>query len=239
MSLAILGAAGPRSASAAVEFYDRGWHLVRGCSKVSPGCDHCTAADMASVDWPAFAAEGNWTGKLALVSSLLDAPLKASRPCSWLVCPTSDLFHPRVPDWFIAEALDRMTSSPRHRFFLLTKRPARLRRFFQNRSVPANVWPGTSVEGNRWRWRTDELRRVPAALRWISAEPLLGPLDLDLSGIGFVACGPEVGAQRRACDPAWMRDLLGLCRAAGVPFFTKHRLDGQTIRELPAMAIAE
>lgn len=239
MGLQVLGELGPRFASSSADFYDAGWYLVRGCTRISPGCDHCSAADMAAVDWAGHgytASEDGisvFTGKVTVDGDLLSAPRRLEQPRSWLVCPTADLFHVKVPDAFIEAAVATMEVTTRHRYYLLTKRSARMRRFFRSRKVPVNVWLGASIENRRWQWRADELRDIATDHRWISAEPLLEDLDVDLAGIGFVAAGAEVGLHRRPCEPAWMRSLHQRCKAAGVPFFTKHILDGQTVRELP------
>jgi protein gp37 len=234
--LVVIDAAGPRVAASGRDWYDAAWPIVRGCSPVSAGCDHCTAADMAEVDFPGLVADGHWNGRIELHWELLAAPARIARPLRWLVCPLSDLFHPRVPDAFLEAACAAMTAAPAQTFGLLTKRPARARRYFAGRQVPKNVWMGTSVETQAQMWRVAELSRIQAPLHWVSAEPLLGPVDLSHylpDPVRFVAAGPEVGPARRPCNPTWMRDLMGACLAAGVPFFTKHVLDGETIRQVP------
>lgn len=238
MGLEILGAAGPTAASSAADWWQAAWPIVRGCSPVSAGCDHCTAAATAQKAYPQYLSGDHWSGRVDVIPALLDAPRRIQRPLRWLASPSSDIFHPRVPDAFLEDACAAMEAAPWHTFALLTKRPARARRFFARRRVPANAWMGVSVELADQVWRVAELAKIASSLHWVSAEPILGPLAPALepylrNPVMFVAAGPEVGPDRRPCDPQWMRDLAQSCQAAGVPFFTKHILDGRALREVP------
>jgi protein gp37 len=157
----------------------------------------------------------------------------------------SDLFHPGVPDTFVRSVFDVMLRAPRHTFQVLTKRPERLVELSGSLPWPANVWVGVSIENDHWTSRAEILRSVPAAVRFISAEPLLGALpSLDLSGIAWLITGGESGPKHRPVDPQWLRDLRDRCHAAGVAFFFKQwggntsksggrLLDGSIWSELP------
>jgi protein gp37 len=157
----------------------------------------------------------------------------------------SDLFHERVPLDYIREVFSVMAKADWHIFQVLTKRAKRLEEVADRLEWPPNVWQGVSVESAEYAWRIDCLRRVPAAVRFISAEPLLGPLpDLKLGGIHWVIVGGESGPGRRAMDPAWARDIRSQCHAAEVSFFFKQwggrtpkaggrELDGRTWDEMP------
>ena len=159
----------------------------------------------------------------------------------------SDLFHEDVPDEFIRRVFDTMVRADWHIYQILTKRPQRLARLGQSLPWPPHIWIGVSVESNAYAWRADYLRRVPAAVRFISAEPLLGPVDeLNLEGLHWVITGGESGAGHRRCDPAWVRDVRDRCVAEGVAYFHKQwggrtpkaggrMLDGRTWDELPAI----
>jgi protein gp37 len=158
----------------------------------------------------------------------------------------SDLFHARVPVSFIRQVFGVMAATPQHTYQILTKRATRLARLGRSLPWPANVWMGVSVEDESQLMRVDQLRKVPAAVRFLSAEPLLGPLaSLDLSGIDWVIAGGESGARARPCDRLWIRELLDRCLRDEVPFFFKQWggrtpkaggrvLDGRTWDEMPA-----
>jgi len=160
----------------------------------------------------------------------------------------NDLFHPRVPTDFIESVFQVMTQASRHTFQVLTKRPKRPVALADQLPWPSNVWLGVSVEDQPRTWRIGELRRAPAAVRLLSLEPLLGPLELDLSDIDWVIVGGESGPGARPVDPAWVRDLRDACKNASVPFFFKQwggrtpkaggrELDGRTWDEFPTAAL--
>ena len=134
----------------------------------------------------------------------------------------SDLFHPKVPRDFIADVFKVMDGLPRHTFQVLTKRPGRAAYLAQELPWPSNLWMGTSVESSEVLFRIERLRRIPAAVRFLSCEPLLGPLEgLDLSGIGWVIAGGESGPRHRPVEAAWLRKIRDRCLEQSVPFFFK------------------
>jgi protein gp37 len=154
--------------------------------------------------------------------SALDLPLRWAAPRTVFVNSMSDLFHARVTDDFISRVFDVMVATPRHTYQLLTKRPVRLARLGQRLPWPPNVWMGVSVEEAGEAWRLERLRSVPAAVRFVSAEPLLGPLeDLDLRGIDWLIAGGESGPGHRPVDPRWIEQLRDICAANEVAFFFK------------------
>lgn len=218
----------------AIEWTEATWNPVAGCSKVSPGCAHCYAETISlrfghsSRPWtPRNAAEN-----VQLHPERLDQPLKWRRPRLVFVNSMSDLFHELVPESFIAEVFQRMAAAPQHTFQILTKRPERMReivgRLYRSASnfgdVPLrNVWLGTSIENARFVDRADAVRDTPATVRFISAEPLLGPLadSLDLTDIDWLIVGGESGARHRPMRVEWARDLRDQCNDEEVAFFFK------------------
>ncbi len=233
------------ASSSAIEWTDASWNPVTGCTRVSPGCDHCYALTFAERfrGIPGHHFEQGFD--LRLWPQRLDLPLRWKKPRRIFVNSMSDLFHADVPDEFVRRAFDTMLRADWHTYQILTKRPQRLARLGQSLPWPPHVWVGVSVESNAYAWRADFLRRVPAAVRFVSAEPLLGPVDrLDLTGIHWVITGGESGAGFRRCDPAWVRDVRDRCVAAGVAYFHKQwggrtpkaggrLLDGRTWDEFP------
>ena len=181
---------------------------------------------------------------------LLLLPVSWRRPRTVFVNSMSDLFHPQVPDEFIAAVFRTMEACPQHTFQILTKRPKRMATLVGHlRPEPLpNVWLGTSVEGAEVLWRVEALQRTPAAVRFISAEPLLGPLpDLDLLGVSWVITGGESGPRARPVDPSWVLDIRDRCVEAGVAFFHKQwggrtpqagglELEGRTWDQMPGTA---
>jgi protein gp37 len=183
---------------------------------------------------------------LRLWPERLELPLRWKKPRRIFVNSMSDLFHKDVPDEFVHRVFDTMVQADRHTYQILTKRPQRLARLGRSLPWPPHIWIGVSVESNDFAWRADYLRRVPAAVRFISAEPLLGPVDrLNLEGLHWVITGGESGAGHRRCDLAWVRDVRDRCVAEGIAYFHKQwggrtpkaggrMLDGRTWDELPA-----
>jgi protein gp37 len=230
-----------------IEWTEATWNPVTGCSKVSPGCAHCYAERLSlrfgstRKPWlPAHAAEN-----VTLRPERLDQPLRWRRPRLIFVNSMSDLFHERVPLSFIERVFGVMANAEQHVFQILTKRHERMVELSPSLPWPENVWMGVSIENRRWSVRGDALRQVPAAVRFISAEPLLGSLDgLDLAGIDWLIAGGESGPRHRPVKPEWVRELRDLCRAQRVPFFFKQwggmraktggrRLDGKVYSQLP------
>lgn len=229
----------------AIEWTESTWNPVTGCSKVSPGCKHCYAERMAL----RLLAMGqpNYAGGFAVTlhEDVVERPLSWRKPQTIFVNSMSDLFHDRVPLDFIARVFDVMRRATWHRFQVLTKRHERLVSIAQELPWPSNVWMGVSVESSPYRTRIDALRAVPAAVRFLSLEPLLGPLpELDLSGIHWVIVGGESGPGARPMQRGWALDIRDQCLAAEVPFFFKQwggvqkkragrLLEGRTWDEMP------
>jgi protein gp37 len=188
---------------------------------VSPGCAHCYADTFAERfrGVPGHPYEGGFD--LQLRPERLQQPLDWRQPRLIFVNSMSDLFHEGIPVWFIRKIFNVMRKANWHTFQILTKRSSRMLELAPHLRWPDNVWMGVSVENQSWAHRTDDLRKVPAKVRFLSCEPLLGPLDLDLKGISWVIVGGESGARARPIDPQWVRQIREQCQAAGVPFFFK------------------
>ncbi len=212
------------------------WNPVTGCTKVSAGCAHCYAERFAE-RWRGIPGHHYEHGfELQLRPERLALPLRWKKPRRVFVDSMFDLFHEELPEDYIREIFAVMERAPRHVFHALTKRETRLLELAPSLSWPANVWMGVTVESMDYARRVAALRAVPAAVRHISAEPLLGPLDeLDLSGIDWVIAGGESGPTRRPPRPEWLRGLRDRCHAQGVAFTFKGwggRVQGQLGREL-------
>jgi len=206
-----------------IEWTERTWNPVTGCTKLSPGCKHCYAETMAR-RLKAMGAQGYQRGfKVTLHPDRLPWPLERRAPTTWFVNSMSDLFHDEVPDEFVDRVLETIRRSPQHTYQILTKRAARLPRFFATRRVPANVWLGVSVEDRKYGVpRIDHLRRVDAQVRFLSVEPLLQDVGkLDLRGIHWVIVGGESGAKARPMKPEWVQNIKHQCEMADVAFFFK------------------
>ncbi len=227
-----------------IEWTEATWNPVRGCTKISPGCKHCYAERFAE-RWRGIPDHPYEQGfDLRLVPELLEQPLKWREPRVIFVNSMSDLFQKDVPVAFIKKVFKVMRKAEQHTFQILTKRADRLAEVADELVWPENVWQGVSVENQKYADRVDYLRRVPAAVRFLSVEPLLGPVDLDLTDIHWVIAGGESGPGARPMKPEWVRSLRDSCREQGVPFFfkqwggvRKHRtgreLDGRTWDEMP------
>jgi protein gp37 len=228
----------------AIEWTDRTWNPVTGCTKVSPGCAHCYIERQ-----PPMRIEGRkfvkGTTDIRLHPLRVIQPMRWRRPRRVFVNSMSDLFHEQVPDQFVVDIWTVMAACERHQFQVLTKRPERMVELAPSLPWPRNVWMGVTIENRRFAGRADLLRRTPAAVKFISAEPLLGPLDeLDLTGIDWLICGGESGPGHRRMRPEWARALRDRCLADGVAFFFKQwgglrpkdggrLLDGRTWDEMP------
>ena len=221
------------------------WNPVTGCTKVSEGCRHCYAERFAE-RWRGIAGHPYEHGfDLQLRRERLDWPVRWRKPRRVFVVSMGDLFHEQVDDDYIAAVFAVMERTPRHVYHLVTKRAARLARLAPELPWPANLCMGVTVEHAATAHRAELLRSVPAAVRWICAEPLLGPLDsLDLAGIDFVVSGAESGPARRLRRPEWVAALASRCATAGVTFVDKqarggaaaelHAADGRAAGDLPA-----
>jgi protein gp37 len=232
-----------------IEWTEATWNPVTGCSKVSQGCKHCYAERMAK-RLQAMGAERYRNGfKLTLQEDLLDLPRQWKKPRVIFVNSMSDLFHEAVPDEFIARVFETMGACPQHTFQVLTKRSGRLRLLSSSLPWPKNVWMGVSVEDSRVIHRIEDLARVPAQVRFLSCEPLIGPLEhLPLKGIHWVIVGGESGPGARIMRPEWVESIHRQCAAARVPFFFKQwggvrkdrtgrEFHGRTYDEMPRAAL--
>lgn len=206
----------------AIEWTDATWNPVTGCTKVSQGCKHCYAQRMATRLQAMGVARYANGFEVALQPDLLDLPRRWQKPRRIFVNSMSDLFHPKVPEAFVESVFAVMADTPRHTFQVLTKRPERVMAMARQLTWPPNIWLGTSVESDHVIARVDALRAVPAAIRFLSCEPLLGPLSrLDLTGIHWVIVGGESGPDHRPIKEQWVRDIRERCLRDGVPFFFK------------------
>ncbi len=232
-----------------IEWTESTWNPVTGCTKVSPGCKHCYAERMAE-RLLAMGQENYRNGfRLTLQPHMLDVPLRWKKPQTIFVNSMSDLFHRDVPIDYIVRIFDVMRRAHWHRFQILTKRSDRLLQLSPLLDWTPNIWMGVSVENDEYRGRMNDLRKSGALLKFLSLEPLLGPLyNLDLRGIDWVIVGGESGWGARALDPAWVVDLRNQCLDSGVPFFFKQwggrnkkkagrLLDGKTWDQMPATAM--
>lgn len=221
------------------------WNPVTGCVKVSQGCKHCYAERMARRLKAMGSARYENEFAPTLHWDLVGLPRRWKKPRTIFVNSMSDLFQEAVPFAFIAAVFETMAACPQHIFQVLTKRGERLAEFAPHLPWPENVWMGVSVEDERVEDRIDYLRTTPAAVKFLSCEPLIGPLnDLDLRGIDWVIVGGESGQGARRMEKEWVRSLLRQCRTANVDFFFKQwggvrkdmtgrLLNGRTYDEMP------
>jgi protein gp37 len=230
-----------------IEWTDATWNPVTGCTKVSAGCKHCYAERMASRLKAMGVAQYRNGFQLTLQEPALELPLHWRKPRCIFVNSMSDLFHEDVPFEYIARVFDVICRAPQHSFQVLTKRPQIAATYSTQLPWPNNLWMGTSVENMLVMRRIDDLRRVPAKIRFLSLEPLLGPLPkLPLQGIDWVIVGGESGPGARPMEASWVRQIRDQCRASGIPFFFKQwggtnkkrtgrELDDRTWDEMPAV----
>jgi protein gp37 len=262
--------------STGIQWTDETWNPAVGCTHISPGCDHCYAATVASRQMqPAhvgLTVGRKWNDTVRLLPDRLDEPLRWRKPRRVFVGSMTDLFHQDVPLDFILSVWTAMSRSPQHTFQVLTKRPQRMARIVDSIAwwwdgddkggeayawpgpcsaedhdtgeefnwAPTegdldgggeepllNVWLGTSIESQTYAWRARHLAATPAAVRFLSVEPLLGAVDLTghLDGIHWVIVGAESGPGRRGCRDSWARDIRDQCAAVGVPLFVKQLQD--------------
>jgi protein gp37 len=246
-----------------IEWTDSTWNPVTGCTRVSAGCDNCYAHRLAH---GRLAAAYRRALPVVPTPANVEDPFavriwrsRLGQPAQWkerrmiFVNSMSDLFHADVPDEFVRRIFLVMLDVDRHVYQVLTKRPSRAVRFFErNRDlfprgeIPGHIWMGTSVESQEVLHRVDHLRLLPAAVRFLSCEPLLGPLRLDLEGIHWVIVGGESGENHRPMQPEWVEGIRRQCADAEVPFFFKQwggrtakaggrELGGRTFDEMPAL----
>lgn len=205
------------STKTGIEWTDKSWNPVTGCNKVSPGCTHCYAEEITKRFPNVF---GNGFG-LTLHPDRLSQPTKWRAGSRIFVNSMSDLFHEDVPLEFIQQVFDIMAQTPRHTYQILTKRQEHLAKLAPHLDWHPNIWMGVSVESQSYTHRIDVLRQVPAAIRFLSCEPLLGNLQLDLDGIHWVIAGGESGNGYRAPKFEWVQSIRDSCISANVPFFFK------------------
>jgi protein gp37 len=238
-----------------IEWTEVTWNPVTGCDRMSAGCKNCYALTLAKRLKAMGSAKYQLDGHprtsglgfgVTIHPAALAEPNRWRQPRTVFVNSMSDLFHARVPVGFIRDVFDVMTGTPQHTYQILTKRSLRLRRIADQLNWPANVWMGVSVENADAMSRVEHLREVSAAVRFLSCEPLIGPLDgLKLTGIHWVIAGGESGPNHRPMQIEWARGIRDECNRASVPFFFKQwggrtpkslgrELDGQLWDEMPA-----
>ena len=241
-----------------IEWTETTWNPSTGCDRTSHGCDNCYALTLAkrlkAMGNPRYQNDGDpeHSGPgfgLTLHEDLLQLPYRWRAPRVVFVNSMSDLFHPDVPLDFIQRVFEVMADTPRHTYQILTKRSKRLASLAAKLDWPPNVWMGVSVESKRYAFRINHLRSVPAAVRFISAEPVLEALpNLDLSSIHWLIAGGESGHNARPMDEAWVLDLRDQCAAADVAFFFKQwggrtpkangrHLDGELHDQMPTSLV--
>jgi protein gp37 len=239
-----------------IEWTDLTWNPVTGCDRISRGCDHCYALTMArrlkAMGMPQYQTDGNprTSGPgfgVAMHPEALDVPQTWTGQRMVFVNSMSDLFHAKVTLAFIRQLIEVIRETPQHTYQVLTKRAVRARKISASIDWPDNLWLGVSVEEMDVAHRVDELRRIPAKVKFLSCEPLLGNLsELGLEGIDWVIAGGESGMSARPMQIEWARAIRDNCLEHGVPFFFKQwggrspkelgrELDGQTWDEMPLL----
>lgn len=238
------------STVSAIEWTEVTWNPVTGCTKVSAGCDRCYAERMAGRLRAMGVAKYRNGFRTTIHPGTLGEPLRWRKPRVVFVNSMSDLFHREVPTAFIERVFAVMNRASRHTFQVLTKRPRRAVTLSRHLDWTPNIWLGTSIESEETLFRLPMLRETGARTKFLSLEPLLGPLPgLRLGGVDWVIAGGESGPGARPMEAAWVRDIRDGCRREGVPFFFKQwggvfkkrtgrLLDGRTWDEMPAVAPA-
>ena len=234
--------------NSSIEWTESTWNPITGCTKISPGCRYCYAERMAK-RLQAMGQPNYINGfELALHEKVVELPLMWKKPQTIFVNSMSDLFHEDVPVKFIQKVFHIMEQAHWHRFQILTKRSDRLLAVSPMVSWNSNIWMGVSVENQEYSFRIDHLREVGAKIKFISFEPLLGPIHgLNLGGINWVIVGGESGPQARPMDACWALDIRDQCQRMKVPFFFKQwggtnrkktgrKLEGRTWDEIPSAA---
>ncbi len=205
-----------------IEWTDKTWNPITGCSKKSTGCQHCYA-EVMSRRLKAMGQEKYANGfTVTLHERCLNEPLTWRGNHNIFVCSMSDIFHENVPFEFIDKMFDVIKSTPQHRYQILTKRAERMAEYFETHSVPNNVWLGVTVEAQSSRFRIDHLRKLPASVKFLSCEPLVEDLgEVDLTGIDWVIVGGESGPQARPMKEEWALNIMRQVEAQGARFFFK------------------
>lgn len=243
-------------AKSAIEWTEVTWNPTTGCDKTSPGCDNCYALTLSkrlkAMGQAKYQNDGDSKTSgpgfgLTLHPDTINDPHRWKNPRVVFVNSMSDLFHPDVPLEFIQEVFGVMAATPRHTYQVLTKRAKRLSQLADQLEWPDNIWMGVSVETQRYAFRLDHLRQVPAAVRFVSAEPLLGPLELNLVGIDWLIAGGESGNNSRPVKESWIQSIRDDCEISETAFFFKQwggrtpkaggrELDGRTWDGMPVTA---
>ncbi len=234
-----------------IEWTDATWNPVTGCTKISPGCQHCYAERLSH----RLQAMGNYNYRndfdVTLQEQMLQLPFSWKRPHRVFVNSMSDLFHEEVPVEYIARVFEVMKQAHWHQFQVLTKRSEKLQQLAPTLVWADNIWMGVSVETKPYLYRIDHLRQTSAAVKFISFEPLLESLSaVDLQGINWAIVGGESGPGARPMERSWVVEILQACRQAHIPFFFKQwggtnkkragrLLDGRTWDEVPGSTIPE
>jgi protein gp37 len=229
-----------------IEWTDATWNPVTGCDSISAGCRHCYARLMArrlrAMGSPRYARGF----ELTTHPEIIDEPMRWTKPRHIFVCSMSDLFHESLGSRVIKRIFQTMNSADRHTFQVLTKRSGRLAELAPALTWSRNIWAGVTVESAEYTKRIQDLRAVPAAVRFVSFEPLIGPIprDIDLIGIDWAIVGGESGPQARPINYRWVLDICDACKRQGVAFFFKQwggrnrkrtgrLLQGRTWNEMP------
>lgn len=205
-----------------IEWTDKTWNPITGCTKKSAGCTNCYAEVMAkrlqAMGQPKYASGFN----LTLHESALSEPLQWKKPHTIFVCSMSDLFHEEVPFYFIDKIIDVINKTPQHRYQILTKRAERMHEYFSTREIPMNAWLGVTVDVARSKERIDYLRNLAAGIKFLSCEPLLEDLgEMDLTGIDWVIVGGESGVKARPMKQEWVLSIKDQTEQQGAAFFFK------------------
>ncbi|MCS5498376.1 phage Gp37/Gp68 family protein [Cnuibacter physcomitrellae] len=237
-----------------IEWTEVTWNPTTGCDRITAGCDNCYALALSkrlkAMGAEKYQNDGNTVTSgpgfgLTLHESALTQPYRWTGRKVVFVNSMSDLFHARVPLDFVRKVFDVIADTPQHTYQILTKRSSRLPKVAEKLNWPSNLWMGVSVENSDQLYRVDDLRQVPAAVRFLSCEPLLGPLNsLDLKGIDWVITGGESGPRARPLEVDWVRAIRDNCASANVPYFHKQwggrtpkaggrTLDGEIWSEMP------
>lgn len=232
------------SINSSIEWTDSTWNPVTGCQKVSPGCKNCYAETFAE-RWRGVANHPYEQGfDLRLWPTRVQIPLTWKKKKTIFVNSMSDLFHEKIPLNFIQDVFQTMNKAYWHTFQILTKRPERMYALKKYLKWSDNIWQGVSIESQEFAWRAQYLKKIPAKIRFLSLEPLLGPVQLNMNKIHWVIVGGESGARCRTIQASWVRDVRKQCKNYQVPFFFKQwggvqkkkngrELDGRIYNEMP------
>lgn len=205
-----------------IEWTESTWNPVTGCTKISPGCKNCYADRMAKRLKAMGSANYKNGFELTLHPSVVELPLSWKKPRTIFVNSMSDLFHENIPLEFIQEVFKVMNAASWHTFQVLTKRAERLEQLASYLSWSSNIWMGVSIENQNYTYRINHLRKVPAAVRFLSIEPLIGMIyKINIRGIDWVIVGGESGPKARPLNSEWVKAIRDKCVEQNVPFFFK------------------